>query len=147
MLTIRVILCPTDFSHSSKHAFHVACALARDYHAKIVLLNVLPLPLAPVVGEMIPEVQQEQVVHLTDMIDAHPRPAGVDVEHKIVRGEAVDEIVELAKSLPADIIVMGTHGRGLLGRLLMGSVAEGVIRAAPCPVLTMRSKEPAKNEP
>jgi nucleotide-binding universal stress UspA family protein len=138
MLAIKTVLCPTDFSESSQHAFQVACALARDYHAKIVLLNVLPIPLAPVVGDMVPQVQEDQVTHLTDMIDAHPRPAGIDVEHKMVRGDAVDEIVEMAKALPADLIVMGTHGRGWLGRILMGSVAEGVMRAAPCPVLTMR---------
>jgi nucleotide-binding universal stress UspA family protein len=144
MLAIKTILCPTDFSEYSKHAYQVACALARDYRAKIVLLNVLPIPLAPVVGEMIPIVQEEQVFHLTDMIDAHPKPAGVDVDHKMVRGEPVDEIVELAKALPADIIVMGTHGRGLLGRILMGSVAEGVVRASPCPVLTMRSTAPVQ---
>ena len=140
MLAIKTILCPTDFSESSKHAFHVACALARDYHAKIVLLHVTPIPMAPVVGDMIPQMQEEHVTLLTDMIDAHPRPAGVDIEHKMVRGDAVDEIVALAKSQSADMIVMGTHGRGWLGRILMGSVAEGVMRVAPCPVLTMRSK-------
>ena len=69
-----------------------------------------------------------------------PTDPNVTVGHRLVEGGPVEEILKVADSVKADIIVMGTHGHTGLSRLLMGSVAEGVMRKAPCPVLTIRSK-------
>jgi nucleotide-binding universal stress UspA family protein len=76
----------------------------------------------------------------------------VKPEHRAVEGDAVHEILTFAKENPCDLIVMGTHGRTGLGRFLMGSVAEGVVRKAPCPVLTVKTpfaveSGPAKEVP
>ena len=67
--------------------------------------------------------------------------AGVVVETKTVTGIPSEEIVRLGKELPADLIIMGTHGQGGMWHLLLGSVAERVVRKAPCPVLTVRKEE------
>lgn len=67
---------------------------------------------------------------------------GVRVRHRLVEGQPVDEILRLAKETGCDLIVMGTHGRTGLGRMLMGSVAEKVVRTASCPVVTVREPSP-----
>jgi len=68
-------------------------------------------------------------------------PEGVDIEVKLVAGDAPDRIAKEAKDYDADLIVMGTHGRKGMAHLIMGSVAERTLRIAPCPVLTIRSDE------
>src|SRR5262249_33247405 len=72
-------------------------------------------------------------------------PAEVRVEHRLAEGDAAAEILRVARETNCDLVVMGTHGRKGLGRLLMGSVAEQVVRKAPCPVLTL--KTPFEAEP
>ena len=68
--------------------------------------------------------------------------AGVAVETRLVTGIPSEDIVRLGQELPADLIIMGTHGRSGMSHLLLGSVAERVVRKAPCPVLTVRQEEP-----
>jgi nucleotide-binding universal stress UspA family protein len=141
MLTIRTILHPTDFSERSEHAFHLACSLARDHGARVVLLHVVSIPVAAYEGVVLPppieEATEDAKRRLSQM-----EPAGIPVEHRVAEGDAAEMILRVAEEVHADLIVMGTHGRTGLGRLLMGSVAEQVVRKAPCPVLTMKAPFP-----
>jgi nucleotide-binding universal stress UspA family protein len=141
MLPIKTILHPTDFSELAGYGFQLACALARDYEARLIVCHVYQPP--PVVyGEfgMAPPPPNDAPDSLRDRL-GRVRPAGeeVDVQHYLLEGDAADEIVGLANDSQCDLIVMGTHGRTGLGRLLMGSVAEQVMRKAPCPVLTVKA--------
>jgi nucleotide-binding universal stress UspA family protein len=152
MLPIRTILHPTDFSDHAAYAFRLACALARDYGAKIIVLHVAEPPVA-VYGEgvIVPVVDP---IHDALRKKLHniraPNPEEVDVEYLLAEGDPRVEILEMAKEQPCELIVMGTHGRTGLSRLIMGSVAEEVVRKAPCPVLTVRTpavKEKEAEEP
>lgn len=145
MEPIRTILHPTDFSASADHAFRLACSLARDHGARLVVLHVTA-PAYPIVPEMvaIPPVAvelptEEERENLRERLEAI-RPAGEDVaiEHRLETGSVVDLITTVAEETGAEWIVMGTHGRTGLNRLLMGSVAEQIVRRAPCPVLTVK---------
>ncbi len=151
MLAIRTVLHPTDFSERSEFAFRLACSLARDYGARLVVLHVAEPPTA---------VAGEGVVMLPPAFDLEPlrerlqqlRPEDlkIPVEHRLVQGDAATEILRVAGEAKCDLIVMGTHGRTGLGRLLMGSVAEQVVRKASCPVLTVKTPQrlvPSSEEP
>jgi len=144
MLPIRTILHPTDFSDRSGYALHLASALARDYQARLVLLHVLARPVIGY-GEGVvppePEVIREEAKEQLDRLAAPG--AGVVTDRRLAEGEPAEVILHFARETPADLIVMGTHGRTGLGRLLMGSVAEHVVRKAPCPVLTVTAPFPA----
>jgi nucleotide-binding universal stress UspA family protein len=139
MLPIKSILHPTDFSAQAENAYQLACALARDYAAKLVLLHVKVLPTAAY-GEFwtLPSEAEESLEELSARLRQKRPHAPRSVDYVIVEGEPATEIVNLAKDRDCDVIVMGTHGRTGLGRLLMGSVAELVMRKAPCPVLTVK---------
>ena len=140
MLPIHTILHATDLSPNSKHAFELACALARDYQAKLVLVYAKELSVGAY-GEFgafpIETEEGTQVLHeeLEQLRPADPR---IRVERYFRHGDPKTEILALAHLIHCDLIVMGTHGRSGLGRVLMGSVAEAVLRKAPCPVLTVR---------
>jgi len=141
MLPIKTILHPTDFSEPSRQAFRMACAVARDYGARVVVAHVMVLPLHAYreFGPLIPDpetVEGEVRQSLEALRPPHP---AVPVEYRLCKGDAAIEIVALAEDLKADLIVMGTHGRTGLRRLALGSVAEVVLRRAPCPVLTVKA--------
>lgn len=140
MLPIRKILCPTDFSDSARAAFEFAGALARDYRASLVVVYVAPPPPSAyaVEGIMIPAPVEDPAELHSRLVQLHPVDSDVDVEYRVLGGDAGDQIVQAARETRADVIVMGTHGRSGLTRFLMGSVAERVMRHAPCPVLTAR---------
>lgn len=140
MLAIRTILHPTDFSDSSDYAFRLACSLARDYGAKLVVLHVAPAPVAFAAEGVLmqpPEYDPEPLREELNRIQ--PTEAGIEMEHLLVQGDAAPEILQTATDTQCDVIVLGTHGRTGLSRLLMGSVAEQIVREAGCPVLTVRS--------
>ena len=142
MLPIRTILQPTDFSEHSSYAFEFACALARDYGANIVLLHVFPTPVLPTLsGAPLPvslDVPRAELMEsLNNMKPIDPK---ITIERVLVAGDPAHEIQRVAEVYGADLIVMGTHGRGGLSRFVMGSVAEDVSRHANCPVLTVRTK-------
>jgi nucleotide-binding universal stress UspA family protein len=144
MLLINTILHPTDFSESSEFAFQLACSLARDYAAQLVLVHVVELPKAYAVeGFVAPpyttDLKQDRQ-RLQQMQQSHKN---IQIEQRLVEGDAVSGILCVAEDSHCDLIVMGTHGRTGLGRLLMGSVAEQVVRKASCPVLTVRAALPA----
>lgn len=137
-ITIRNILYPTDFSERSESAFHFACSLARDNGARLIVLHVIPPPICH--GELVarrpPDGYREQ---MADWLLRLQEPgSGVNIDHRLTEGEPYEEILRMAKEESCDLIIMGTHGRTGLSRLLMGSVAEQVVRRAFCPVLTVK---------
>ncbi len=143
MLPVRTVLHPTDFSDSSAAAFRLACSLARDYGARLIVLHVAQPPVVAFGEGVIPpnpaEVEDQLRERLQQMRAGNPK---VRLEHHLVEGDAAAEILRAAGEFQCDVIVMGTHGRTGLGRLLMGSVAEQVLRKAPCPVLTVKIPVP-----
>lgn len=150
MFTIRTILHPTDYSDLSQPAFDLACSLARDFGAKLVVCHVSPPPLITA-GEGVdvlvdfPTGETEQMAaRLKQVLPDDPQ---IHVTHELLRGDPASEIVRLADEAKVDLIVVGTHGRSGLSRLLMGSVAEGVMRKAPCPVVTVKAPAPTDQEP
>lgn len=139
MLPIHAILHPTDFSERAGAAFRMACALARDHGARLVVLHVYPPPLShgEVVARRQPNGFHEELWSALRRVQ--PREPGLNVEHWLIEGHAAAEILRAAAEHGCDLIVMGTHGRAGVARLLMGSVAEKVLRKAPCPVLTVKT--------
>ena len=138
MLTIRAILHPTDFSPLAYHAFDVACALAHDYKARLVLLHVHEPPVP--VGELVPiEPPDYRESLLRDLQELKPAPP-IEAEYRLEEGSVIEGILRAANETKCDLIVVGTHGRSGLGRMLLGSVAESVLREAPCLVLTVKGK-------
>ena len=143
MLPLRTILHATDFSERSAHALTLACALARDHGARLLLVHVAALPVA-IYGEAVlipdPKDFQEPLQRRLSQLPV-PDP-NLRVERRFEEGDAGTEIMRVAEEVHADLIVMGTHGRTGLARLLMGSVAEQVVRRATCPVLTVKTPLP-----
>jgi nucleotide-binding universal stress UspA family protein len=143
MLTLARILCPTDFSDVSRRAEAYATALARYYDASLCLLHVdPPMPVMAPYGEIpvdirLFEEQREQAGR--DLADARARAtaAGVPVETTIRGGHPAREILDAIVEQASDLVVLGTHGRGGVEHLLLGSVAEKVVRKAPCPVMVV----------
>jgi nucleotide-binding universal stress UspA family protein len=141
MLPIKTILHPTDFSEPSEYAFQVACSLARDYGAKLVVLYVdmPPVTIGEVISYMEPEEYQEKLWAEFRRLEAsEPGIRDLRVETKLVEGNPAKEILKCAREIKPELIVLGTHGRTGLSRLLMGSVAEEVVRKSPFPVLTVK---------
>jgi nucleotide-binding universal stress UspA family protein len=149
MLPIRTILHPTDFSEGSAYAFRTACSLAHDYEARLLLVHVRP----PVViyGNLppVPAEPAEILRKEPKLLDRmQPPDPEVPVERHLVTGDPAAEILRLARTEKCDLIVMGTRGLTGLDRLLLGSVAEQVLRRAPCPVLTVKATPvPVKPDP
>src|SRR5579875_1242684 len=139
MLNIQTVLHPTDYSERSDIALRIACSLARDYRAKLVLLHVA-LRSVTIDGEAAIAPRSEEYFKAEqDKLESVSVPAGVRAERFVREGDPAGEILRAAQFTNADLIVMGTHGRTGLARLLAGSVAERVMRRAPCPVLTVRT--------
>ncbi len=148
MLKLNSILCPTDFSEFSEHAIRYACELAEKFGAELHLLNVLQDydAVAPGTGEAftpftdwLPELRKQS----QEQLAAQPGPEWslkVHVHRTTRVGAPVDEIVKYAKEHHIDLIVQGTHGRKGIKHMLLGSVAENIVRYAPCPVLTVRNQ-------
>jgi nucleotide-binding universal stress UspA family protein len=140
MLPIKTILHPTDFSEQAEYAFRVACALARDYGANLVVAHVMSLPMHGYseLGSLIPEPAEAAKECWAKLSALRPPAPDHEVEYRLCSGDPADEIVRLARKTRSNVIVMATHGRAGLGRLFLGSVAEQVLRQSPCPVLLMR---------
>ena len=146
-MTAAKILFPTDFSTMGQTALEMATSLARDRAAKLVIVHVEEPPMAYGGGELYYGVQEPDREELHRMLTAVvPTDLAVGYEHRLMVGSPAAAIVQLAEQEQVDIIVMPTHGRTGLGRLLMGSVAEEVVRKAKCPVLTVKpaATTPAK---
>jgi universal stress protein A len=146
MITIRTILHPTDFSVASYYALRLASALAHDYGARLLILHVGEPPMIGTPMEaMVPfDFAAFESERSNQLNRVEPTEPFVSFERRLVIAPAPGEIiVETAQREPCDLIVLGTHGRTGLRRVLMGSVAEAVMRQAPCPVLTVRMPVPA----
>jgi nucleotide-binding universal stress UspA family protein len=140
MLGVHTILHPTDFSEQSQHAFAVACALARDYGARLMILHAVATPSVYYVEGAVPVDEYDLRSSAQAQLDRLQVPAAnVRAERRLEEGDAAETILHVADEIQANLIVMGTHGRTGLGRILMGSVAEEVMRRAACPVLTVRT--------
>ena len=135
------ILFPTDFSPASQQALGWATSLARDTGATMLIAHVEEPPMAYGGGEMYLPVEENREELRKSLVQVVPMDHDVRFEHMLLVGDPAEAIVQTAEKEGCDLIVMGTHGRKGLTRLLMGSVAEAVVRKAKCPVLTV--KQPA----
>jgi nucleotide-binding universal stress UspA family protein len=149
-MQIRSILVPTDFSACASAALDYALALARRCDARVDVLAAWELPhylvgdwFVSVPGEGLKlgsDVERKRIdLELSTLVKAI---AYRDAHGIVAHGDATEQILQRARSGKYDLIVMGTHGRRGLAHALLGSVAEKVVRLAPCPVLTVREKEP-----
>jgi nucleotide-binding universal stress UspA family protein len=146
MLAIHAILHPTDFSQPAAEAFRLACSLARDHGARLVAVHVvIPPVVTSVEGVMVPAPEVDRNELLRQLRLLQDEAPGVTMEFRLLEGAPAAEILAAAKEAACDLIVIGTHGRTGLGRLLMGSVAEQVVRKALCPVLTVKSTPSTEN--
>ena len=154
MNVINRILCPVDFSEHSRRALEQAVVLARQYDATLRVLHVFTTPsaMAAVAGDgsFVPvenpavsaSYRADREVELSCFVAAVV-PADVTVSREVAEGPAAAIILQTAAALPADLIVMGTHGRSGVRRFLVGSVTEHVLRRSSCPVLTVPPRSPA----
>src|SRR5215475_10244611 len=132
MLPIRTILFATDFSPPAEYGFQLACALARDYGAHLTVAHVKTFPTA-VYGEfgaLPPGPEDTDEALQAKLTSLKPPSSDITVSYVLAEGDPAAEIIRLAKDTPCDLIVLGTHGRTGLSRLLMGSIAEQVVRKA-----------------
>src|SRR5581483_7676491 len=149
MIRFKTILHPTDFSEPAGHAFRLACSLARDHGARLILLHVQEpiVPVAGAIGPAAPDLTAEREALRQRLEAMRPDEPLIAVTHTLVTGDAADAILCAAADNKCDLIVMGTHGRTGLGRLLIGSVSEGVMHKARCPVVTVKHPVPEAEAP
>jgi nucleotide-binding universal stress UspA family protein len=151
-IEIKRILVPTDFSTYADYAMRHAADLAKDFGAELLLLHVVPEGDLRAMYDYPPDFPLEQI--LADQkkiveqrfaeIVTNEQKRGVQAKSLIYSGKAYEEIIQTAKAHTVDLIVIATHGRTGLSHVFLGSVAEKVVRLAPCPVLTI--KPPAQAE-
>jgi nucleotide-binding universal stress UspA family protein len=149
MIDLHRLLVPTDFGKSSDNALTYAIAFAQKFGAEVWLLHVVQ-DLSLFIPEAVfitpppaPPVEQFIAAARTalERVVARLNVDGVSVHSEVGVGPPYDEIVRVAREKAIDLIVMGTHGHTGLAHVLLGSVAEKVVRRAPCPVLTVRHPE------
>jgi nucleotide-binding universal stress UspA family protein len=144
-MNARKILYATDFSTTGQTALEMATSLARDRGASLVIVHVEEPPMAYGGGEFyygIEEPNREEIKRM--LAEVVPTVPYVHYEHRLMIGSPATAIVEMAGRENAELIVMASHGRTGLTRLLMGSVAEEVVRKAQCPVLVVKAAVPEK---
>ncbi len=149
-MQIRSILLPTDFSECANEAFSYAAFFARQNNATITCVHVIE-PIVPAVGytglaetlptpdlsEQLEDAAEREFPKIADCEEFK----GLEVDEVITHGDASAEIVRLATERKIDLIVISSHGRTGIGRMLFGSIAEEVVRHAPCPVLVVKQPE------
>jgi nucleotide-binding universal stress UspA family protein len=138
-MNAKKILFPTDLSHTGDAALTYAASLARESGGHLLIVHVQEPPLAYGGGEMyygLPEVTTEELRRMLHVVK--PADSSIAVEHRLIDGDPVGAIVRFAEQEGVDLIVVGSHGRRGLTRMLMGSVAEGIVRKAHCPVLVCK---------
>lgn len=148
MINLKRILVPSDFSESARLALRYGISFAREYQAELTVLHVVetiavgyasdlfPVPMAEVFQEISGYARSELA-----KLAQQARDKGVTVVEKVVQGKPAAEIIRVAREDTIDVIVLGTHGKGVLDHALFGSTTEKVVRKAPCPVLTCRLSE------
>jgi nucleotide-binding universal stress UspA family protein len=148
VIKLKKVLVPTDFSESARHALTYGISFAREYSAQLTLLHVVenltvgyasdlfPVPMAEVFQEISGYAKTE-----LGKLEGVAREKKVEVVQHVVQGKPSAEIMRFAAENEIDMIVLGTHGKGMLDQALFGSTTERVVRRAPCPVLTVRLAE------
>ena len=149
MRRFKRIMVASDLSKVSRGALNTAIVFAQPKGAELIILHVL-VPIAPFVPEQLiqPGIletievdarrrAEQQLARLA----AAARKTGVRVKVILLSGDPADQIIRAARKHRADLIVVGTHGRRGLSKMMLGSVAERVLRTAPCPVVTVRSQK------
>lgn len=148
MINLKRVLVPTDFSESARHALIYGTSFSKEYGAELVLLHVVetiavgyasdlfPVPMAEVFQEISGYAKQE-----LEKLAEQVKEKGVAVRTLLVQGKPSTEIIRIAREETIDMIVLGTHGKGVLDQALFGSTTERVVRKAPCPVLSVRLAE------
>jgi len=150
-MRLRSILLPTDFSESAECALSYAADLARRDGARLLCLHVVETVAPPPVVGYAPTAEPPPSADVSEGLEESaqrelPRLArrdecaGLEVEELVTHGEAASEIVRVARERAVDLIVVSSHGRTGLGRMLFGSTAESVVRHAQCPVLVVKPK-------
>jgi nucleotide-binding universal stress UspA family protein len=149
MLSIKTVLVPTDFSEASEAALNYGKAIAEAFGASLHLVHVMEdllahawaaevyVASAPNLRE---EIERESRLRLETMLP-EPERERLKARVALLSGSPFIEIIRYAKANDIDLIVMGTHGRGPIAHMLLGSVAEKVVRKSPCPVLTVRDAQ------
>jgi nucleotide-binding universal stress UspA family protein len=151
VIEIKTILAPTDFSPHSERAVRYACALAERLGARLHLIHILSeiIPAGPdplLMPVMPPQFYQENEERAKETLLSLIKPEWgkpAAVVTAVRWGSPVDAMVDYSRELAIDLIVIATHGRTGLSHVLLGSVAERIVREAPCPVLTIRRSREA----
>jgi universal stress protein A len=145
MIRIKTILCPVDFSDASRNAVRYAREFAKSMQASIHLLNIVePRPMAVDISLNYVPVEEELEKAASDdlrEILGELAADGIKAECGVEIGNPADIILDAIDRLDANLVIMGSHGKKGLSRLIMGSVAETVVRKANCPVLTVKAEE------
>jgi nucleotide-binding universal stress UspA family protein len=150
MVRFQQILCPTDLSHASRPALRYAAAIAAWYNSRLSVLHVVPtfdaIQIPPgALGESVQVVYPSTRDEVVADLERHVEATGSNAVNPALLAEAGDPlevILDRALTIPADLIVMGTHGRRGFNRFLYGSIAEQVLHRAPCPVLAVPPHAP-----
>jgi universal stress protein A len=137
---LKTILAPTDFSDLSAAGVRYACQLAKDAAAELIIFNVVVLDESNRVDKR--EMEQHKK-RLDDFVAEKiaGAAAGLKIRHRVEAGQPFGGIVDCAEKEGIDLIVMSSHGRSGLSRMLIGSVTDKLLRAAPCPVLVVPMKK------
>lgn len=147
MISIKNILCPIDYSVYSEKALKYAIEFAEKYNAKLYLMHVLDIRIYDITDPELYNVNvidKETINKLRERLHkciSEDTRKNIEVETIVIEGVPFSEIIKKARECKVDLIVLGTHGRTGLSHAIMGSVAEKVVRKAPCPVLTIRHPE------
>jgi nucleotide-binding universal stress UspA family protein len=148
VIKLKKVLVPTDFSDGARQALRYGMSFAKEYGAELLLLHVVenltvgyasdlfPVPMAEVFQEISGYAKNELA-----KLGEEARARGLTVQEQVVQGKPSAEIIRFASEHEIDVIVLGTHGKGMLDQALFGSTTERVVRRAPCPVLTVRKPE------
>jgi nucleotide-binding universal stress UspA family protein len=142
-MKMKKIIFPTDFSRTGDAALEYAATLAQERGAQLLLVHAQEEPSAYVGGGMyygIPEPTAEELFSM--LRDVHPVNSSVPCEYRLLQGNPAEAVVECASTEQVDLIVLGSTGRTGFSRMLLGSVAEEIVRKSPCPVLVC--KHPAR---
>jgi nucleotide-binding universal stress UspA family protein len=145
MITIKSILCPLDFSDASRNALRYASEFAKSMGSKILLLNIVePRPMAA--DMTLNYIPLEEDLEKAAREDLEPiveelKGKGIEVQADVMIGTPAEVILQQAADFDASLLIMGSHGKTGLSRLLMGSVAEAVVRKAGIPVLIVKAQE------
>lgn len=149
---MKKIIVPTDFSDSSRAAYGYGLMMAKQLGGAIELLHVWSLPTLASTGDVLIAVPDQPYQTAAAWVEREAGEAlesfaasipheGIEVKTTLTSGRPEETIVASAKEGDADMIVMGTHGRSGMSHLLLGSVAERVVRLAPCPVVTVKADQ------